>query len=155
VLPLTGEKKPVPFPRTGPREGLGKFSPDGHWVAYVSTESGQPEIYVRSFSMNAAETEVEPGGKWQVSNGLALAPRWRSDGRELYYASFDGTVMAVEIETNPAFRAGKPHPLAFRLGIYFDPWDSAADGKRFLALAGTTGPESFTVVANWQTGLGK
>jgi serine/threonine protein kinase/Tol biopolymer transport system component len=163
VLPLEGEKKPVPFLVTQFNEGDARFSPDGHWVAYDSDESGNLEIYVRSFAMNSAETAVEAGGKWRISNGYGIEPRWRGDGRELYYRSQDGQVMAVEIATNPEFRPGKPQPLGFAVGTgvaseYM--WDSTADGRRFLVAAPKTAPknnrpEQFTVILNWQAALKK
>jgi Tol biopolymer transport system component len=152
VLPLEGDRKPAPFQSTEFFERQARFSPDGHWVAYCSDESGRPEVYVRSFSMNSAGTAVEAGGKWQVSNGGGNDPRWRGDGRELYYRSSDGRVMAVEIATNPAFRTGTPQPLGLST---FASWDSAADGKRFLSLAAKGGPPQYTVVLNWQAGLKK
>jgi Tol biopolymer transport system component/predicted Ser/Thr protein kinase len=159
VLPLEGERKPVPFLATRFNEGAARFSPDSHWVAYASNESGHAEVYVRPFSMNYAGTAVEEGGKWQISNGFGRDPRWRGDGRELYYRSRDGGVMAVEIATSPAFRAGKPRPVGpspdpqrpVPLGL----WDSTADGKFFLAPPVKSRPEAYTVVLNWQAGLKK
>jgi hypothetical protein len=163
VLPLEGEKKPVPFLVTQFNEGDARFSPDGHWVAYDSDESGNLEIYVRSFAMNSAGTAVETGGKWRISKGYGIEPRWRGDGRELYYRTQDGQVMTVEIATNPEFRPGKPQPLGFAVGTgvaseYM--WDSTADGRRFLVAAPKTAPknnrpEQFTVILNWQSGLQK
>jgi Tol biopolymer transport system component len=156
VLPLEGDKKAVPFQITEFDEGNAHFSPDGRSVTYTSDESGHNEVYVRSFSMNSAGTAVEAGGKWQISNG-GSDPAWRGDGLELYYRSRDGTLMAVEIATNPTFRAGKPKPLGtlFRTLQSHLPWDSTADGKRFLAAAGKSGSEPYTVVLNWQVGLKK
>jgi dipeptidyl aminopeptidase/acylaminoacyl peptidase len=153
VLPLVGDKKPVQFLSTKFNERQARFSPDGHWVGYTSDESGQDEVYVRSFSMNSAGTAVEAGGKLLISNGFGVEPRWRGDGRELYYRSRGGGLLAVEIATNPAFRAGNPQPLGastFALG-----WDSAADGRRFLGLATKNGSQPYTVVLNWQAGLKK
>jgi Tol biopolymer transport system component len=152
VLPLDNDKKPVPFLSTKFNERQARFSPDGHWVAYTSDESGQDEVYVRSFSMNSAGTAVEAGGKWPISNGFGADPRWRGDGRELYYRSSGGGRLAVEIATNPAFRTGNPQPLGL---LTFASWDSAADGRRFLSLANNSGPQSYTVVLNWQAGLKK
>jgi len=156
VLPLEGDKKPVPFQITEFEEVAAHFSPDGHWVTYTSNESGHSEVYVRSFSMNSAGTAVEPGGKWQISNG-GTDPAWRGDGRELYYRSPDGSLMAVEIGTNPTFRAGKPQPLGTLLRSLGRslPWDFTSDGRRFLAPAGRRGSEPYTVVLNWQAGLKK
>jgi eukaryotic-like serine/threonine-protein kinase len=155
VLPLEGDKKPAPFLVTEFNAQSAHFSPDGHWVAYVSDESGRSEIYVRPFAMNSAGTGVDASGKWQISNGGGIAPRWRGDGRELYYESIadDGRATAVEIATNPAFRAGKPQPLGL---VGTSAWDFAADGKRFLVAAPKSSkPEPYTVVLNWQSALKK
>jgi Tol biopolymer transport system component len=151
VLPLEGNRKPVPFLITEFNERQSRFSPDGRWVAYTSDESGQDEVYVRPFSMNSAGTTVEVSGKWPISNGQGIEPRWRGDGRELFYRSRGGRVMAVEIATKLAFRAGSPQSLGSLPGA----WDSAADGKRFLVLASKSGPQPYTVVLNWQAGLKK
>jgi Tol biopolymer transport system component len=159
VLPLEGDRKPVPFLITEFNERQARFSPDGHWVAYTSDESGHFEVYVRSFSMTSAGMAMEAGGKWQISNGFGQEPRWRSDGRELYYLGGGGRIMAVEIATNPVFQAGKPQPvgpLANSRGTSpFGLWDSTADGKHFLRVAARSGPEPYTVVMNWQAGLKK
>jgi len=163
VLPLEGDKKPVPFLVTEFSEGDSRFSPDGHWVAYDSDESGHFEIYVRSFAMNSAGSAVEAGGKWQISNGSGIEPCWRGDGRELYYRTLDGKVMAVEIATNPKFSPGKPQPLGFSAGagnISGTLWDCTSDGRRFLVAAPkaapkSNAPESYTVILNWQSGLKK
>ena len=72
----------------------------------MSDESGKFEIYVRPFSVNAAGTAIEPGGKWLISTGGGRSPKWNSNGRELYYQASDRKMMAVEITTSPAFRAG-------------------------------------------------
>ena len=80
------------------------------------------------------------------------------DGRELYYSSQDGQLMAVEIATNPEFKPGKPQPLGFSAGDAT--WDCTADGRRFLVAAPkmapkSKGPEPYTVILNWQAGLTK
>jgi eukaryotic-like serine/threonine-protein kinase len=162
VLPLDNGKNPVPFLITEFGERQARFSPDGHWVAYTSDESGQDEVYVRSFSMNSAGTGVEASGKWPISNGFGADPHWRGDGRELYYRSRDGGLLAVEIATNPVFRAGNPRPLGVstftfgRMNFEFGSrWDSAADGKRFLLPASGSVTQPFRVVLNWQEGLKK
>jgi Tol biopolymer transport system component len=152
VLPLEGGRKPVPFLITEFNERQARFSPDGRWVAHTSDESGQDEVYVRSFSMNSAGTAVEAGAKWPISNGLGTDPRWRGDGGELYYRSRGGKLMAVEIATMPAFRAGNPRSLGLLPSAR---WDSDANGKRFLSLANQSGPQPYTVVLNWQAGLKK
>jgi len=159
VLPLEGERRPVPFLTTVFNEGEARFSPDSRRVAYISNESGRGEVYVRPFSMNRAGTAVEESGKWQISNGFGRDPRWRGDGRELYYRSREGGIMAVEIATNPAFRAGKPHPVGPlpdpRRPVPMTLWDATADGRFLLAPPVRNMPEGYTVVLNWQAGLKK
>jgi hypothetical protein len=118
----------------------------------MSDESGKFEIYVRPFSVNAAGTAIEPGGKWLISTGGGRSPKWNSNGRELYYQASDRKMMAVEITTSPAFRAGDSRPIG--LVAPGTDWDSTPDGKRFLIIAANRGKqEPYTVVLNWQAGL--
>ena len=152
VLPMEGDRKPVAFLATRFNESQAQFSPDRHWVAYTSDESGHNEVYVGSFSMNSAGTAAVAGGKWPISNGGGTAPHWRADGRELFYDRDANDTMAVEIATIPSFRAGIPHPLG---SSPFRAWDSAADGKRFIAPGIKRGQQPATVVLNWQAGLKK
>jgi len=159
VLPLDGDKKPFPFLRTEFNEAIGRFSPDGHWVAYESDESGRMEIYVRPFSPNASATTSVSGGKWLISTGGGTEPRWRGDGKEMYYLSPDGRLMAVEVTTSPVFQAGVPKVL-FQTTIRNETvnrWDITADGKRFLLTAQGVQSEQapFTVVLNWSSLLKK
>ena len=87
------------------RKSQGQFSPDGRWVAYQSNESGSSfEIVVQAFP--------EPRGKWQVSTGGGVQPRWRADGKELYFIAPDRKLMAVPVAVlGSIFEAGKPVPL--------------------------------------------
>ena len=114
VLPLAsteklGDRKPFPFLSTPFNEQSGAFSPDGKWVAYLSNESGRNEVYVRPFP--------GPGGQWQVSTGGGDAPRWRADGKELYYVAPDFKLMAVAVVTTQSaaqgatFTPGTPQAL--------------------------------------------
>ena len=91
MLPLFGEHKPFPFVNTSFDEALGQFSPDGRWVAYHSNESGRHEVYVQPFP--------GPGGKWQISTSGGIEPRWRRDGKELFYIAPDGKLMAAPIQS--------------------------------------------------------
>jgi len=153
VLPLEGDRKPVPFLNTEFNERNARFSPDGRWVAYNSDESGHMEVYVRSFSMNPAGTAAA-GGKWQISNGIGMDPSWRGDGKELYYWTDSGAGMAVEIATTPEFKPGKPQPLG--IPPFLSPRIATADGQRFLMpVPKSNKPEPYTVVMNWQAGLKK
>ncbi len=103
VLPADTTEKPFPFLATPFTETYPRFSPDGNWVAYASDESGRSEIYVQSFPMS--------GGRWQVSTNGGSQPRWRQDGRELFYVSSDLMLMAIEIGSGSKFEYGQPVPL--------------------------------------------
>jgi serine/threonine protein kinase len=163
VLPLEGDRKPMPFLRTEFNELDGHFSPDMRWVAYVSDESGSDEIYVRGFSQGSAASS-DTGGKWQVSVGGGTGPLWRKDGKELYYRAPDGKVMVVEITAGTVFQSGTPKPLfqvssvpTDLLPIPLSIWDVTSDGNRFLLTTPTmeTTPTPFTVILNWTALLKK
>lgn len=89
-LPLSGDGKPISFVQTAFEERASQFSPDGHWVAYHSNESGPYQVYMRPFP--------GPGGQWQVSTSGGIQARWRPDGKELYYIAPDGKLMAASIQ---------------------------------------------------------
>jgi len=138
---------------TGPgTQAQGQFSPDGRWVAYAADGSGRPEVFVQSFPSG--------DGKWQVSSRGGFQPRWRDDGRELYYVALDGTLMAVKIEAGPGFRAGAPTAL-FRSeilipGFFFygaqAAYDVAAGGQRFLInrdLEMARPEQTIDIILNW------
>jgi eukaryotic-like serine/threonine-protein kinase len=158
VLPLQGDKRPLPFLQTEFDEAGAHFSPDGHWVAYESDESGRYEVYVRRVAQQSATAAPDTTAKWQVSYNGGREPRWRPDGRELYYLTPDWKVMAVEVNANTVFQAQSPRFLfevprqpAFTEGDY------TIDGKSFLFLVptGQTRQVPFTVVLNWQAALKK
>jgi WD40 repeat protein len=160
VLPLEGDKKPIPFARTPFNHNEGQFSPDGRWVAYVSDESGRDEIYIRTFPLNPAEVSSDDEGKWIISTAGGREPRWSGDGKTLYYIATDGQLMAVQITADQAFRAGAPKALFVApgmLGGYMrQSWSVTPDGKRFLFAAVNeqrSGP--FNVVLNWPAVLKK
>jgi len=154
LLPLQGDHKPVPYLQTPFNEANAQFSPDGRWMAYVSNESGQPQVYVQAIPAS--------GAKWQISPTGGDQPRWRRDGKELFYISADRKLTVVSVKSGTAFEAGTPHSL-FELDPIYAPFSGrfayqpTADGKRFLILAnvsGAVGPP-ITVVLNWQAGLKK
>jgi Tol biopolymer transport system component len=132
-------------------EDQGQFSPDGHWLAYTSNESGQGEIYVIPFPPSSS------GVKWLVSRGGGVQPRWRRNGRELFYISPDSKMMSVEVNTQTVFQSGTPHALfqteIVNTGIRTGPvsWDLAPDGNRFLIItANSSDTSSLTVALNWR-----
>jgi Tol biopolymer transport system component len=151
ILPLSGDRKPIPFVHSSFNETLPRFSPDGQWLAYVSDASGRNEIYVQPFP--------GPGGKWQVSTAGGNEPIWRGDGKELFYLAPDSRLMSVEVKAGSAFEAGVPAPL-FPMTATPDGWTrytASADGKRFLVVeperSQTLTPT--TVVLNWNAEVGK
>jgi len=152
VLPLQGERKPAPFLRTEFNESSGQFSPDGHWIAYTSDESGSDEIYVREFSSGSAQGSGNAAGRWLISKRGGTDPRWRGDGKELFYVASNGKLMSVDISPKPSFEAGAPRPL-FQLPPGFIGVEVTADGRRFLigAPVALNAPAPFTVVLNWQS----
>jgi len=152
MLPSAGERRPVEFLKRGTDVGDCRFSPDGRWLAYMSDESGRMEIYVAAFP--------GPGGRWQISTEGGRTPRWRRDGKELFYLSADRKLMAVEVKPGSSFEAGHPRPLfdapARRTGPFGVPYDVSADGQKFLVVmpAGESAPPPMTLVVNWPAALG-
>ncbi|MGE0353557.1 MAG: protein kinase [Gemmatimonadales bacterium] len=125
-----GDTTPVPLVATAFTELNPEVSPDGRWLAYASNESGVNEIYVRPFPRT-------DGGRWQVSNGGGITPRWSRDGRELFYLGPDLRLFAVPVTPGPVFTAGEPRPLfsaaAFALeGAFHQAYSVAPDGRSFF-----------------------
>jgi Tol biopolymer transport system component len=153
VLSIGGEPKPAPFLATEFDERCGQFSPDGRWVAYQSNESGRSEIYVRGFPQTS--------GQWPISVAGGKQPRWRRDGREIYYVAPDNKLMAVEVKpSGAAIEVGSPRGLfTVKLGGFVDfsrDYDVTPDGKRFLVnslIEGAATP--ITLVLNWKRKLKK
>lgn len=115
-------RKTSPFIQTEFLEVDGRFSPDGHWVVYTSNESGQPEIYLRQFP--------GPGGKWQVSTAGGFSPAWRRDGKEIFYISINGKMMAADIMIKgSSVEISSARPLFEMKGLNYD---VMADGRSFL-----------------------
>ena len=129
LVPSAGGN-PTPFQAGPGSQRNGQISPDGKWVAYASDDSGNWEIYVTTFPGAA--------GKWQVSRGGGTEPRWRGDGKEIFYLGPTGTLTAVPVSTLGTFSTGSPAPLfqfhgraAISSTDVFS-YDVSKDGKRFL-----------------------
>jgi Tol biopolymer transport system component len=144
VLDLGSKKKVIEVAGAGNAGAAdSRFSPDGRFLAFDSDDSGRSEVYVQAYP--------GPGGKWQISAAGGAIPRWRGDGKELFYLSLDNKIMAVPLETTPAFHAGAPAPLfAVHPGggaVY----DVASDGKRFLvnSLPADQGSPPLSLLVNW------
>jgi Tol biopolymer transport system component len=151
ILPVTPDgrtsafAKPWPYVREPFNQTSGRFSPDTRWVAYMSDESGQAEIYVRSFP--------EPRDKLLISTGGGAYPQWGLGGRELFYQSREGKLMLVTLTpAGTSLNASLPREL-FALPIDINrgpnPYEAAPDGKRFLVSDVAAGPEPLTVIVNW------
>ena len=156
LLPLTGEHKPVKYLDSPFSEIQAQFSPDGKWMAYRSDESGQNQVYVQPVPAT--------GAKRQVSTGGGSRPRWRRDGKEIFYISAESKLMAVPASLGPSgFDFGVPRqlfdnalPPIIAFGFGYQP---SADGQKFLAIlpeeGATSAASSVTVQMNWQAGLKK
>ncbi len=148
LIPLGGDHTPRELTQTKHDEGNGRFSPDGKWIAYDSNESGQYEVYVAAFP--------GPGSKIQVSTTGGTEPRWRADGKELYYFARDNRLMAVEITMGgSAFDVGKVVPLFQAREVWLPGaairYDVSKDGQRFLVFApvAETTPATISLIVNW------
>jgi Tol biopolymer transport system component len=127
--------------------GAARLSPDGKYLAYTSAESGRFEIYVAALPPAA--------GKWQISVNGGEQPRWRRDGREIFFLSPDSRVMAVDIRTGREITAGIPHSLFLAPGASV--YEVNGDGTRFLVAATSSAVRDapITVVLNWWAGVKK
>jgi Tol biopolymer transport system component len=150
ILPVTPGGHPVTHISSEFAEGQAQLSPDGRWIAYVSDESGAYEVYVRAFPSGE--------GKQRVSIRGGLEPRWRGDGKELFYLSRERTLMSVAVRVGLSLEAGLPTRLfETRMSNVFNPsytrnqYVVSADGNRFLINQPASGasPPPITVVVNW------
>ncbi len=152
ILPLFGDKKPFPLLQSQFNKEDPSFSPDGKWLAYDSDESGRWEVYIVPFPQG--------NGKWQVSTGGAEQPRWRRDGKELFYMSAENELMAAGVqEKNGSLEIGNPQPL-FQTNTArsaFRTYDVTADGRKFVVITQPTqsSAEPLTLVINWPALLKK
>ena len=149
ILPLQEGEEPYDLAATEFNEWGAQFSPDGRWIAYQTDESGRPEIYVTSFP--------EVGRKWQVSPEGGTQPRWRADGRELYYLTPTAKLMVAAVDPSGAgFQVGEITELfdTPRLPSGVFDYDVTADGERFLMnTVGDSAFEPITLVVNWTAEL--
>ncbi len=145
--------QPEPFLRTAADELAPAFSPDGHWIAYSSSEAGATQVYVRPFP--------GPGGIWQISTGSGTLPIWSPNGRELFYESRDNQIMATDYAPQGAsFNVGRPRVWSSRplWSTMFSPnLALSPDGKRFVIFPGQgpnirppqSAPAHLTVLLNF------
>jgi Tol biopolymer transport system component len=147
--------KPAPLLKTEFRERLGQFAPDGNYVAYASDESKRNDVYVQSFPGSS--------GKWMISPAGGSQPRWRRDGKELFFVALDGRMMSVPVKTDSGFEPGAATALfempEFQQGLFAGAFAYAVsgDGQRFLILrsAEPANLRPVTVMTNWLAGVKK
>jgi Tol biopolymer transport system component/predicted Ser/Thr protein kinase len=150
LLSLCDERESFPFLQTPFNLDEPRFSPDGKWMAYVSDETGQFEVYVQSIETRGVKLRVSTEGGGQ--------PRWRGDGKELFYLASDGSMMAVAMKEGQRLEPGHPARL-FHTGISagpdIDQYAVTADGQRFLILkpSRATDAAPVTIVLNWTAEL--
>jgi WD40 repeat protein len=163
LLPMTGDRKPVPLLNAPFNEAHPQLSPDGKWMAYNSNQTGRAEVYVKPFPSG--------DGQWQVSTTGGIFPRWRGDGKELFYftSTTAGKLMAVEVSgAGSTFDVRSPRELfdtgyfeTGHLNFSYHVYAVSADGQRFLIprsaanLAGLAAPAPITMVLNWTAALKK
>ncbi|MCA1573001.1 MAG: protein kinase [Acidobacteria bacterium] len=151
VLPMSGDRQPFPFLQTEFNEQAAQFSPDGKWIAYSSDESGAPEVYVQTFPAS--------GGRWRVSTDGGRQPRWRRDGKELFYITADGKLMVVDVKLGATFEADVPQTLfgtrVLTLPSFRNQYAVTADGQRFLInlMIEETSATPISIVVNWTADL--
>ena len=154
LLPLALPRTPRRLLATPASEWDAKFSPDSSWVAFTSNELGDPDVYVM---------RTDATGKTRISVGGGSSPRWRRDGKELYYLAADArTLIAVSVEIGATFKAGESTRLftmrsdvASRVGLRYAGYDATPDGQRFLfsVPAGEPTTSRLTVLQNWAAAL--
>jgi serine/threonine protein kinase/Tol biopolymer transport system component len=149
LLPLTGGGKPAAFLQAPFNKTDVRFSPDGRYLAMITAESGQPEVYVTAYP--------GPGERIRVSTGGAKGLRWSRDGRELLYVSGDRHMTSVPVKTFPSLELGAPTALFALGGADWKSFDVSPDGKRFLAIVPKIVADELPleVVVNWTAALEK
>jgi serine/threonine protein kinase len=157
VLPLSGERKPQAVFRTSFQKDQLRLSPDGRWIAYMSMESGQPEVYLAGFPSFTDRRQVSTAG--------GLMPLWRKDGGELYYITLDRRAMAVEIRSGSTLETGTVKTLfqvpgGTALSATSYAWAVTGEGQKFLIreAAGTANAgqiEPINIVINWPSALAR
>ncbi len=157
VMPMKERGEPIPFARTEFSERHGQFSPSGRWIAYDTDETGVYQVYIRAFPPGAAG-----GAKYQISSAGGSEPRWRGDGKEIFYVSSTRKMMSVAVTESPAgLQFGQATelfdaPLLYANNFSFF-YDVTSDGQRFLLLSPVQDVSSsaYSLILNWPAKLKK
>jgi hypothetical protein len=142
----SGDQKPFPVVATNFVDFTPSFSPDGKWLAYANDETGRQEVYIQPFPTGS--------GRWQVSTAGGVGPKWRKDGKELFFWSTDQQMMAVDVsQKGTSLQLGTPHALFKAANV--SGYTVSADGKKFVM--NTVLPQSIneplTLITNWPADL--
>ena len=151
VLPLEPPGEPFVLLETPSNEDVGRFSPDGRWIAYGSGESGRDEVYVMPFvDPSDAGDDARPHGKWQISNGGGWNPIWSHDGTELYFLRPDEMLMAVDVNGDGTrFEPGTIEPLfQLQMGIG-NAYDVTPEGRFVVSSADEQSSRPVALILNW------
>jgi len=144
VLSLRGEPRPRPVVSTFAYEGGAQFSPDAHWMAYASDESGQMQVYVRPFP--------GPDRRWQVSSRGGTQPLWSKNGKEIFYRA-ENKMMVVDVSGNVDLTLSQPRQLFDQRYVFQNislaNYDVSPDGQQFVMVKDETGSGRLNVVLNW------
>ena len=147
LFPFTGtDRAPRPVVEGRLITTHARVSPDARWIAFGNTDSGRFEIYLQNFS--------NPSGRWPVSTDGGIQPKWRRDGKELFYLALDGTLMSVSVTLDALAEIGKPQPLfptrmEATSGFTWHQYDVTPDGQRFLVNMPEAVTSPLTLVINW------
>ena len=145
----TADKNASPLLQSEFNERQASFSPDGKYIAYTSDKSGSAAVYVQTFP--------PLGSEWRISSDVGAQPRWRSDGRELFYIGHDRKLMVVDVKLEPTFQVGVPKPLfdtrVLTVTDFRNHYVVTSDGQRFLinSIIEERGSTPIDVVKNWTT----
>lgn len=153
-MALDGSRRVSPLVQTPFNDGSAEVSPDGRWLAYFSNASGRQEVYVRPFPDAAS-------GRWQVSTAGGSLPRWRRDGRELFFMAPDGALMGIQVSSTGSTWSATPAVKVLAPGYWsrmqIGPnYDVSPDGKRFLVVTPPreqADPPELVVVQHWNEEL--
>ena len=144
VVSLSGQSRPRPVVSTFAYEGGAQFSPDGHWLAYASDESGQMQVYVRPFP--------GPDRRWPVSTQGGTQPMWNRNGKEIFYR-IGNKMMVVEVSGSVNLTLSQPRQLFDQRYVFQNislaNYDVSPDGQRFVMVKDETGSGRLNVVLNW------
>ncbi len=155
AISLLGDRRPFPVVQLPSNVSQGSFSPDGRWVAYVSDESGRQEVYAQNFPVFAE--------KWRISTEGGFQPRWRRDGKEIFYLAPDGRIMAAGVGGNSSLDVASPRPLFKTEVVGIDSVEESrqyavtSDGQRFLLSSPVQNltAQPISVVLDWTADLKK